>query len=56
MNNILLNFFIYLIEFICGNSIEKNIHEDIRDESSDKPCDAYFLYDLETFEQSSLYE
>ena len=47
MNNIILNLFISLIEYICGVP-EKN--EEI------KSYDNYFLYDLETFEITSLYE
>ena len=47
MNNILLNLFMYLIEYICGTEKHEN---DV------KSYESYFLYDLETFESTSLYE
>ena len=46
MNNILMNFFIHLIEYICGH--QNNVQE--------LSSEGYFLYDLETLEISSLYE
>ena len=47
MNNILLKFFMCIVEFICSESIEN---------TPEKSYDSYFLYDLETFESTSLYE
>ena len=49
MNNILLNFFIYLIETLCGH------REEIKIDNLDvKSYDSYFLYDLDTFEVTPL--
>jgi len=50
MNNILLNFVMYLLETICGYREEKEIVNET------KSYEPYFLYDLETFTSSSLYE
>jgi hypothetical protein len=49
MNNIIMKFLIFLIEYICG---EPEIYQEIK-ESVDS---GYFLYDLETQESISLYE
>ena len=49
MSNLLLNLFMYLIEFICGHYTHET-------KNPEKSYDSYFLYDLETFESSSLYE
>ena len=48
MNNLLLNFFIYLIETLCGDREEIKIDIDV------KSYDSYFLYDLDTFEVTPL--
>ena len=50
MNNILMNFFITLIEYICGQS------EEIHQNSCKEIDEGYFLYDLETLESTTLYE
>jgi hypothetical protein len=50
MNNILLNLFMYLLETICGYTEEKEI------DNETKSYEPYFLYDLETFKTSPLYE
>lgn len=51
MNNILMNFLIYFIEYICGEP------EPVIDkEKYDLPDNGYFFYDLETLECASLYE
>ena len=44
MNNVLLNLFIYVFEYICGYA-----ESDIQFQC-EKSYDSYFLYDLETFE------
>jgi hypothetical protein len=49
MNNIIMKFLIYFIEYICGEpEIKQEIKEPIEN--------GYFLYDLETQESISLYE
>jgi hypothetical protein len=49
MNNIIMKFLIYFIEYICGEpEIKPEIKEPIEN--------GYFLYDLETQESISLYE
>jgi hypothetical protein len=56
MNNILLNFFIYIIEILCGYTEEKDIPDVKPYDSFVKSYDSYFLYDLETDEVVPLYE
>ena len=49
MNNILLNFFMYLLQIFCGV-------EEPAPKTESKSYEPYFLYDLETFESTALYE
>ena len=51
MNNIIMKFLIFFIEYICG---EPEIYQEQDFKESDDS--GYFLYDLETHESISLYE
>ena len=54
MNNLLLNLFMYLFKIFCGY-IEPELVEPEFDNET-KSYEPYFLYDLETFESSPLYQ
>lgn len=51
MNNIIMKFLIFLIEYICG---EPEIYQE--QDFKESVDSGYFLYDLETQESISLYE
>ena len=49
MNNMLMNFFIIIIEYICGVP-------EIYQENYKEVDTGYFLYDMETQEENPLYK